>query len=154
MVIKMKKIYLCGAMGCYDNPEEYMFWRRKIASIYENIADVFDPSEFYNYEQRMHKTEKEVMEYEIYNLKKADLVILNTDRVHESIGSIMEIAIAKQNNIPILAFGNEEKIDHLHPWIKECIFRYEINMPDAINYVDKYFLQRELNRRCINNESD
>lgn len=153
-MINMKKIYLCGAMGCYDNPEEYMFWRRKIVSIYRDVADVFDQSEFYNYEHRMHKTEKEVMEYELYHLIRSDLIILNLDRVHESVGSIMEIAIANDHNIPIIAFGAEDKMENLHPWIKECIFRHENNMPDVITYINKYFLQKELNRRCSQNESN
>ena len=150
----MKKIYLCGAMGCYENPEEYMFWRRKIVALYNDVADVFDPSEFYSYEEQMHKTEKEIMEYELYNLKRCDFVILNLDRIHESIGSIMEIAVANENNIPIIAFGSLDKYEHLYPWLKECILRHETSMPETIEYINKYFLQRELSRRCTQNESN
>lgn len=133
----MKKIYLCGAMGCYKDPNDYMKWRKTINDLFCDEAEIFDPSKYYNYEIKMHKTEKEIMIYDLYNLESSDVVILNLDNVNHSVGSIMEIITAKRLGIPIIAFGD---INDVHPWIKECIFRHEDSMKDAVIYLNEYFV--------------
>lgn len=137
-----KLIYLCGAMGCYDNPDDYKRWRteffeREFKNVYDGHASVFDPTEFYSYENKLHKSESEIMEYELYHIRKSDLIVVNLDRICESVGSIMEIATAKCSSIPIVAFGNA---DGVHPWILECIMRLEDDMDSLIQYIDKYLL--------------
>lgn len=129
-------------MACYENPDDYKKWRQdffesEFQNIYEKKIEIFDPTEFYNYECRLHKTESEIMEFDLYNVRTSSLVVVNLERIHESVGSIMEIATAKYLGIPIVAFG---KTDNLHPWILECIMRYEDEMDSLICYIDKYFL--------------
>ena len=136
----MKKIYLAGAMGCYKDHYEYMLWRKCIEDALSDKANVFNPAYFYNYENKLHKTEKEIMDFELHNLRQSDVVVLNVGRIHESVGTIMEVSAAKELRIPIIAFGTENQINQLHPWLFNSVMRFETDINQLIAYIEKYFI--------------
>lgn len=141
----MARIYLAGAMGCYGkNYEKSEDWRKKATSLFHlhGYHKVFDPTLYYRYGCDYHKTEKEIMRYELAQLKKCDVCLVNLDDYDKSVGTIQEIFYAFQNNIPIVGFMEKYKIENIHPWIIEECTRIEDDtsaLDDAVCYINGYF---------------
>ena len=141
-----KKIYIAGKMSglSYTN---MMTWRARVVDKLKTLAErsgtncqIINPAEFYNYHNNAHKTEREIMRFELNHVRKSDVVIANLKDVNQSIGTCIEVYEAFKNDIPIIAFGTSEEYETTHPWIKECISRYEETMNAACLYIaDFYF---------------
>lgn len=143
--MKNFQIYLSGAMSGISF-EEQSRWRRQVrdAITYgdfdhnKNIT-FFDPTRYYNFEEKQHKTEREIMEFDLYNLRNSDLVIVNfNNRGSESIGTAMELMLAKELRIPVIAFCANDK--EIHSWLLECCTRVCDSMRDAVNHVAEFYL--------------
>lgn len=136
------KIYLAGAMAGLSF-EEMSKWRNQIKNAikfgdYEcsKSAIFFDPTAFYNFEEKNYKEEREVRDFDLCNLRKSDLVIVNLDK-QSSIGTAQELAIANEMKIPVIAFGVKET---LHPWLECCCNRVCNNIRELVEYVCEYYL--------------
>lgn len=135
-------IYLSGGMGGLSF-EEQVGWRNQIVDTItsDNFLTVkpifFNPPYFYTPSNNYHKTEKEVMEFDLYKLRKSDIVIVNFN-VPNSIGTAMELMLAKEYHIPIIGINIEHK--ELHPWLIECCGRMCDSTEEAIEYVKNYYL--------------
>ena len=136
-------IYLSGAMSGISW-EEQAKWRRQIQNTIR-FGDYdcskkpiyFDPTQYYNYEEKLHKSEKEVMEFELSALRKSDLVIVNFNEPR-SIGTAIELAIAKELRIPIIGLNKDKK--EIHPWLLECTTRMCDDMEELIQYIIDFYL--------------
>lgn len=136
-------IYLSGGMGALSY-EEQSKWRKQVMNAikfedhdYVKNVTFFDPTQYYGFEEGYHKSEREIMEYELYNLRKSDLVIVNFNNPN-SIGTAMELAIAKELRIPVIAFGVNGQ--NIHPWLLETCTRVCDNMREAVEHTVNYFL--------------
>jgi len=138
-----KLIYLSGAMGKVktDYPK---LWRQAVINefrIYGDEFKFFNPIEFYNYENRCHYTEKEIMKYEFYWIKKCDVVLVNLRDIEQSIGTCDEILYAYMLGKPIIGFYCADDLD-LHPWKTEQIDRIETGrdaLKHAVEYIVAYY---------------
>lgn len=137
------KIYLSGAMTGLTF-EESVKWRKRFIDAvsfgdydYKKTPIFFNPPMFYDPNESYHKSEREAMEFDLYQLRKSDIVVVNFGSPN-SIGTAMELILAKEYRIPVVAI-NKDNVD-LHPWIKECITRSCDNMREAVTYVVDYFL--------------
>ena len=79
----MKKIYTCGKMSGISYVEQ-MAWRLKIESEIKSALSYTDervkfvhPPYYYNYEEKYHKTEREILEWEMAQVHDCDIVIVN-----------------------------------------------------------------------------
>lgn len=141
-----KMIYIAGKMSGLSY-EEMSSWRIETTKKLKRLAEtrgvccsVINPAEFYNYHNNVHKTEREIMQFELNLVRKSDVVIVNLKDVNQSIGTCIEVYEAFINDIPVIAFGASEEYEVTHPWIKECISRYEETMNAACLYIaDFYF---------------
>lgn len=135
-------IYLSGGMGGLSF-EEQVEWRNQIVSNITNDDSLtfkpvfFNPPYFYTPAHNYHKNEKEVMEFDLYKLRKSDIVIVNFN-VPNSIGTAMELMLAKEYNIPIIGININNK--ELHPWLSECCGRMCNSIEETLEYVKKYYL--------------
>ena len=141
----MTKIcYLAGAMSGVDFNEQ-VGWRIEFENRILNLANdlvhndvrIFNPCIYYNFEEKHHKDEKEPFEYDLYSLKRSDIVVANLNK-QDSIGTCMELAIAKDNRIPVI--GLHENDDELHPWIAECCTRVCDSMDELVEHVFEYYI--------------
>lgn len=137
-------IYLAGGMtGC--SLDEQKDWRVNVESsikydyAYEyNFKPVFfNPVIRYNMVNPSHKTEREPFDYDLYNLRKSDLVIVNFNKP-DSLGTAMELAIAHELRIPVVAL-NENGYE-LHPWLVECTTRICDTIDELIAHVKEFYL--------------
>ena len=141
-----KMIYIAGKMSGL-NHTNMMTWRACVVDKLKTLAEIngtncqiINPAEFYNYHNNAHKTEREIMQFELNHVKQSDVVIVNLRDINQSIGTCIEVYEAFKNNIPVVAFGTDEEHEVTHPWIKECISRHEETMEAACLYIaDFYF---------------
>ena len=137
------KIYLAGGMSGITF-EEQLRWRNQIKDAvlygcyeYAYKPMFFSPPMYYNLEEQNHNTEREAMDFDLNKLRNSDLVIVNFN-VPSSIGTAMELAIARELRIPVV--GINEKNVELHPWLNECVTRMCYNMRETIRHVVDYYL--------------
>lgn len=145
MPMSVFRIYLSGGMTGLSY-EEQIKWRNQIISAirlesvdcnYIENPVFFSPPEYYSPDTNFHKSEKEAMEYELNWLRKSDLVIVNFNTPN-SIGTAMELAIAKENKIPVVGVNIDNK--ELHSWLIECTTRMCESLREAVDYIKKYYL--------------
>lgn len=142
------KIYLAGKMGglSFDEMNE---WRSnasqkllKTAEYYSETVNVVNPVLYYNFEEKRQQSEIEVEEFDLAHVISSDIIIVNLDGLSSSIGTIIELHDAHYHHkIPVIAFGDKELYETLHPWIKNDITRVEPDIDDVVTYIkDFYFM--------------
>lgn len=141
------KIYLAGKMSGLTY-EEMNKWREDIAKIINHMADycgkevnVVNPVDYYNFRMPRHQNEREVMQYDLSHVKSSNIVVVNINGLRESIGSCIELYEAYKNNIPVIALDKKDEYKYLHPWIKECITRYEGNEENVATYIKDFYME-------------
>ena len=139
-------IYLAGAMSS-KSFDEMNTWRVEIKNMLTHMASYYDcdvkvtnPIDYYNFKEKRHKSEKEVMQFDLSLVKKSDIVIVNLNGINTSIGTSMELYECYRSNIPVIAFGSDEEYENAHPWIRECITRHESNMEDTATYIKEFYM--------------
>lgn len=136
------RIYLSGAMGSVSF-EEQSKWRNQVINAIKFNHDCtkkptfFNPVNYYNFEEVRYKSEREVMEFDLNALRNSDLVIVNFNDP-KSIGTAMELMLAKERNIPIIGFGAAER--EIHPWLLECCTRVCESLRETVEHVVDFYL--------------
>lgn len=142
------KVYLAGKMSGLSW-EEMQQWRREFAqhvnehtyncNMFRNVY-IFNPCDYYNpllsEDDVDGLIDREAMQFDIYHLKDSDIMVANLEG--NSIGTAMEVAIAKDNDIPVIGICNNES--ELHPWLKESCMVLCDSLHDAEEYVCDYFI--------------
>lgn len=138
------KIYLAGGMTGLSQQEQTE-WRMRFCDAikygdfdYEKKPVFFNPTQYYSMFEQYHKSEKESMDFDIYNLKKSDLVVVNFNSP-SSIGTAMELMLSKHLGIPVIGLNKDGHI--LHPWVSECCTRICDNFRELITHIVDYYLK-------------
>lgn len=126
----VNRIYLSGSMTGLTLKEQLQ-WRNKIANALEDIgitcynppahfSDAYVDNDLTN--ASGYKSDREVMEYDLWQLRNSDLVVVNFDVGNtQSLGTMAEIAIAYDHRIPILGICKDTS--KLHPWQRDMCAR-------------------------------
>ena len=141
------KIYLAGKMNGLSF-KEMNDWRDDVfqkllrqAEMYSAKLDIVNPVLYYNFEEKRHQTEIEVEEFGLAHVISSDIVIVNLDGLSNSIGTIIELHDAHYHHkIPVIAFGDKELYNNLHPWIKNDITRVENNIDNVVAYIRDFYM--------------
>ena len=141
------KIYLAGKMSGLSHGE-MINWRIQISEKLKNAAifsecylNIINPVDYYNFEKTSHQSEKEVKEFDLKHVATSDIIIVNLNGLNTSDGTKYEISQASRNyNIPIIAFGDKNLYDELHPWIKDDITRVEEDMDSTVRYISNFYM--------------
>lgn len=138
------KCYLAGGMSNLSY-EEQIGWRNRVrdAILYGgydyDMKPVFClPPNYYNFEEPVHKSEKEVMNFDLYKLRNSDLMVVNFNDP-DSLGTMAELAIAYEHRIPII--GLNENNATLHPWIIEFCTRICEDMHELVEHIVEFYLK-------------
>lgn len=137
------KIYLSGGMSGLSF-EEQTKWRRTISDAikfgdydYEKKPVFFDPTKYYNFEEEKQRSEMEIMEFDLYNLRKSDLVIVNVNDA-KSLGTMSELILAHELHIPVIGWVSTDET--IHPWIECCVTRMCSNVREVVDHVVDFYL--------------
>ena len=145
--MKQLKIYEAGKMGGLTF-SEMNNWRVELKNKLLNAAEnadykllVINPVDFYNFEEKRFQSEEEVEDYDLAHVTTSDIIIVNLDGLNTSEGSKIELHDGNfHNKIPVIAFGDAELYNNLHPWIKRDITRFEKNIDDVVEYIRDFYL--------------
>lgn len=133
--MQKSKIYLSGAMT--DVPEEESRrWRENaIDELSFTCFYFFNPWEYFDFNMT-DLSNKEVMNYDLWQLRSSQLVLANLE-YQRSIGTIAELTIAYEKKIPIIAYAS--KPEEVHPWLKEMCEKIFNDWDSLYDYIDKYY---------------
>ncbi len=149
------QIYLAGGMQglSFDEMNEWRSRFKEKLIRYANAISpnskliVVNPCDYYNFEKKEYRTQREVMEYDLHRVRTSQLIVVDFTHKPVSIGTAMELAVAREHNIPIIGVctadwenSNDNPINHLHPWQKECCMRLCESYEELENYIKKFFL--------------
>lgn len=137
------RVYLSGGMGSLSF-EEQSKWRKQVINAilfgdyhYEKKPIFFNPVDYYNFTEVRYKSEKEVMNFDLNALRHSDLVIVNFNDP-KSIGTAMELMLAKERNTPVIGFGVNGQT--VHPWLLESCTRVCDNLREVVEHVVDFYL--------------
>lgn len=140
-------IYLCGGMGKFgkENFNEGNKWRKYCKTTLENYecdhkVNAINPNDYFNFvdEPPKYNTQDEVMRFDLHKLRNSDLVIANFNDIY-SLGSMAEIAIAYDRDIPVI--GLNELDQDLHPWQICMCERIFTNIDEMLDYIEDFYLR-------------
>lgn len=116
-----------------------------IGQLYDDIT-LISPTDFYQIGKNYHKSESEVMRFDLRMVREADIVLVNLKDLHTSLGTSDEILYAFISGKPIIGFlEDESEIKNIHPWKVEQLDRIETGedaMKHAIDYIYRYYVDR------------
>ena len=87
------------------------------------------------------KNEQEVMKFDLNLVRGSDIVIVNTNGLNTSIGSVIEVYEAWKNNIPVIAYDERWDYNLIHPWLKCCFTRVESCAMDMCEYIKDFYMR-------------
>ncbi len=140
-------IYLAGKMdGLSDS--EMKKWRNLLKSELEKYSDidnyktnVVSPCDYFNFNEQRYQNEQEIMKFDLSLVKNSDIVIVNTNGLNSSIGSIIEVYEAWKNDIPVIAYDENGDYRTIHPWLKCCITRADSCVIDICEYIKDFYMR-------------
>lgn len=131
----MNRIYLAGPISGFDY-ENASKWRNLIADELKDVAECFSPmrkcsdlkdkgiikAEMEYTEVNPMGTSKSVMMRDFFDVKRADLLIVNfLEATAVSIGTVMEVAWAWQMHKPVIVMAMPDNKHITHLMMKEAI---------------------------------
>jgi len=136
--MKQNILYLAGKCTGLSI-KEMTQWRNEFDFKLSNRTDKFhivSPTDFYSFEEKKHKTEREIMEYDLFIVKHSTLIVVNLDYPN-SLGTAIELYEANKHcGIPVIGFGTVVN----HPWIEECVNVKFDTMDEVIDYVMEFYV--------------
>jgi len=138
--VRQFKLYAAGKMSGLTY-ELMNTWRLDVEKLLGQTGyniRVVNPVSFYNFElDPTTYTDKEVMDFDLYQVRDSDLVLVNLD-FPDSLGTAVELFYAHNIlRIPVVAFGTTKN----HPWIECCINKRCETLEDAVDYIVKFYLR-------------
>lgn len=139
-------IYLSGGMQKYgkenfDKGNKWRIYCKKALEEYESKfkVNIINPNNYFNFfDEPRYIDQNEVMRFDIHKLRKSDLVVVNFNDKW-SLGTMSEIAIAYDRNIPII--GLNENNQPLHPWQFCMCERIFDDIDEMIEYIEDFYLR-------------
>ena len=133
--------YLAGGMQNLSMSQQ-LEWRNKAEEFFKKVECNYkvlttNPPKKYNFFESKHRSEREVMEYDLYKVRNSDLVLVNFND-ERSIGTSMELMLAKELHIPVIGI-NDRKVN-LHPWLLESCTRICYSLDEALEHIKDFYL--------------
>ena len=132
-------IYLAGKMSGLTHIEMNT-WRLAAQNRLSHFGlDTVNPCDYYNFElDPSTYTDTEVMQFDLWAVRNSDLILVNLD-YPDSIGTAMELYVAHEYKIPIIAYRTDGQLSAVHPWVRLCCAKICGNLDEAIRYIAKYY---------------
>ena len=140
-------VYLSGGMMKFgnDNFDKGNKWREYCRQALENCESpykvkCFNPNFYFSFKADApeYSSETEVMRFDLYNLRKSDLVIVNYND-KKSLGTTSEVAIAYDRGIPVIALNEDG--GEIHPWLRCMPERIFDDIDKMLDYIEDFYLK-------------
>jgi len=140
----MNQIFTSGAITGLKWMQHFG-WRDDLASVISDSTNdkwhVFNPSLHISDLDEYNMKDREGMNYDLFQLLRSDLVVVNFSYNSSSIGTTIELGAAYSHHIPII--GLNETGEQLHPWQREICVR----IFDDYNKMVKYLIDHYINEK-------
>lgn len=144
-----KKFYLSDGLTsfgkeAFDKSNEWRLdIKKQLEAASNNKVCCFNPNDHFNFlDNTAYESEKEIIEYELYKIRKSDVIIVNFNHP-ESIGTACELAIAHEYKIPIIGLCKHGEESNLHPWLKEFCNRIFTDREELVLYMIQHYVNEE-----------
>lgn len=141
------QIYLAGAMTGLTH-SEMTKWRDEIKTCLEKCSDmanyktkVVSPVDYFSFENDIHQSDLEVMNFDLSLVRGSDIVVVNTSKLNNSVGTIVELYEAWKSHIPVIAYDENGDYKSLHPWLKCFITRVQSCISDIGSYIKELYMR-------------
>ena len=133
------KVYLSGAT--LNVEKEFQSWREACLSYskngyYDKISFI-DPISYFDYTYKLPMTEKQCLDFFMWQIDQCDVLLCNLDNSKISIGTAMEVEHAYCNNKPVIGFGSN--IDTHYNWTRERCSAIFDTLEEALHYIHNYY---------------
>jgi nucleoside 2-deoxyribosyltransferase len=143
-VLEMITVYTCGAME-HVSEDAMKGWR---AHLEDNLPDVkfLHPTRRMPLHQQMEDASlatynklKRIVAQDIKDINESDLIVANLkdSEPGKKWGSVMEVALAWERGIPVIAIVDEKQFKH--PFIYTMCTEVHHTLEDAIDAVQEYY---------------
>lgn len=140
-----KRIYLCGKCSGLSF-EEMNGWRKNFVQLTKTRSNdfvtpkIFNPCDAFGaewYQRELSFSEKlKIKDFDLSALRLSNLIVVNCKNLETSVGSIYEIAVAKELKIPVIGFNIS---DNLHDWLKTALDWECEDLLDTVDYIVKNY---------------
>lgn len=137
---QIQNIFLSGCMSYYyDNNKSNLAedWRNEAIRRLGDKFNIFNPC--VNYNENINYEPRGIVYQNITYLNKADLVILNVNKLGESPGTLFELYASFFKHKPVISFGNSVLLDQPH--VHEVITMHFIDLDSACDYIENMYCQ-------------
>lgn len=131
-----KRVYLAGAISCFyeeSQPEKASLWREKAEKYLADKLDIkcFNPclegEDCWKYPQGG------VITQNYFYLQNCDIILVNLDKISESIATMWELSMAWRDHKSVIAFGETPWLDRAH--MRSLISVKLDTLDDALKYI-------------------
>lgn len=133
------KVYLSGATKNVST--DFQSWRQMCLDCEKHgmfsVLSFIDPLQYFNYEKKQPLTDKQCMNFFMWQIEQSDVLLVNLDDSKMSVGTLGEVEHAYCHNKPIIGFGSHP--DTWYNWTKERCDIVLNNLDDALNYLDDFY---------------
>jgi nucleoside 2-deoxyribosyltransferase len=143
--MKTFKIYEAGGMGSLSWAEQSI-WRDLVEDMLKSKEDCFkhrldliNPTSFYNFIEKKHDSELEVMKYDLRHVESSNLILVNFNDPH-SIGTSCELSLAYHLGIPIIGINQNDENEELHPWLICMVDKMFKDIESSVKYIIEFYL--------------
>lgn len=146
------KLYMAGAVSglSFDEANKN---RLQIESLFSSRVNslkgileiksvkVFNPLDYYNFHDKkgFEKSEDEVRKFFLHQVRQCDIFIADMTFDKPSLGTIMELQTAYENDVPILVLCDDNS--KMYPWVQYEALRVFDTVSGLVDYVIDYFLK-------------
>jgi nucleoside 2-deoxyribosyltransferase len=136
---------MAGAISYYyntyyynrDRIEKARNWRRELGDQLRKLGiNAFDPT--VNFESNINYPDDATVMQNLYYLNKSDIVVVNTEHLLESPGTIFELTNFYLKQKPVFAFGTDTECLK-SPHIKKSISVYCIHVEEVAKMIGDLF---------------
>lgn len=132
-------IYLAGPMSIYYEEGDFGYpvrWREYVKSVLGDQVKFYDPTLHFEYNKDY--SFESIVKNNFYYLEKSDLILVDTQRLHKSPGTLFEIYIGWYLKKPIIGFGSNPFYNKPH--VRVAITEQFDTVYDAIDYIRTMYL--------------
>lgn len=133
------RVYLSGGVKQVD--ENFQSWRTRCLMLRQNgyytELDFVDPINYFNYNNKQPKTDKQCLDFFMWQIDRCDVLLVNLDNSNVSVGTGMEIEHAFCKGIPIIAFGS--KSNTWYNWAETRSTVIFDTLDQAVDYIHEYY---------------
>lgn len=135
-----KKVYLAGAISCFYKegcPEKASAWRDRAQKHLAEKNDIVCFNPCLEGEDCWKYPQGGVITHNYFYLQNCDVILVNLDKISESVGTIWELSMAWHDHKTVIAFGDTPWL--YSPHMQSMISVKLSSLEDALKYIGDMF---------------